>query len=88
MPEIQPSWKEAAAVAWLLVWRGALGGFAIGFVLGLVVNLVMDFVFGMAPSTKLNMSIGLVVGATWWLTVVRMALAKRYRSFRIALLPV
>lgn len=85
MQEIQPGWKEAAAIAWLLIWRGALGGFAIGFVLGLIVNLVAGFAFGKVLGSGLNMAIGLVVALAWWPFVVHMALAKKYQGFRIAL---
>ena len=87
MQEVQPGWKEVAAITWLLIWRGALGGFAIGFVLGLIVNLVMGFAFGKILGSQLNLSIGLIIALVWWPLVVRMALGKRYRGFRIALVP-
>lgn len=75
------------AICWLLIWRGALGGAFLGFVLGLVANLISGLAFGVVLGTTANMLAGIAVALLWWPVVVRMALRKKYKAFRIALLP-
>lgn len=74
-------------IAWLLTWRGLLGGMVIGFLLGLVINMGLGLGLGVVLSTNVNAAMGLVVMLVWWPFVIRMALKKRYRDFRIVLIP-
>ena len=85
MREIQPGWDEILRITWLLIWRAMLGGFAMGFVLGIVVNLTAVYAFGTYLNSETNLAIGLVVALVWWPQVVRMALKKRFKGFRLAL---
>ena len=87
MEDVEPSWDQVSRIAWLLLWRGALGGFAISFVLGLIINLGLGMGLGIMLSTNVNMAMGLIVALLWWPFAVRMALKKRYAHFRIALIP-
>jgi hypothetical protein len=87
MSEIEPGWNEALRIAWLLFWRGLAGGMAIGFALGLCINLALAYGFHVVLGSSLNAAMGAIVMLLWWPVVVRMALRKRYRDFRIALVP-
>ncbi|MES2294319.1 MAG: hypothetical protein V4527_13535 [Pseudomonadota bacterium] len=87
MQEVEPGWDQVSRIAWLLLWRGALGGFAISFALGLVINLGLGMGFGIMLGTNVNMAMGVIVALAWWPFAVRMALKKRYTNFRIALVP-
>lgn len=86
MREIQPGWGEILRITWLLIWRAMLGGFAMGFVLGIIVNMVAVYVFGVLINSEVNLAIGLAVALLWWPQVVRMALKKHFKGFRIALI--
>ena len=87
MQEIEPGWDGVLRIAWLLLWRGALGGFALSFALGLVLNLGLGLGLGIMLSTNVNMAMGVIVALIWWPFAVRMALKKRYAAFRIVLIP-
>jgi hypothetical protein len=85
MREIQPGWSEILRITWLLIWRAMLGGFAMGFVLGIIVNMTALYAFGTMLGSETNLVIGLMVAILWWPQVVRMALRKRFKGFRLAL---
>jgi hypothetical protein len=87
MQEIELGWDQVARIAWLLLWRGALGGFALSFALGLAINLGLGMGLGIMLSTNVNMAMGVIVALLWWPFAVRMAFRKRYANFRIALVP-
>ena len=87
MQEIEPGWDSVLRIAWLLLWRGALGGFALSFALGLVLNLGLGLGLGIMLSTNVNMAMGVIVALIWWPFAVRMALKKRYAAFRVVLIP-
>ncbi|HEY4275714.1 MAG TPA: hypothetical protein VGM68_09535 [Rhizomicrobium sp.] len=86
MNETESSWNEVLRVAWLLFWRGLVGGIAIGFVLGLAINLALAYGFHVMLSSNVNAAMGAIVMLIWWPIVVRMALKKRYQGFRLALI--
>lgn len=86
MQEIEPGWEQVLSIWWLLIWRGVLGGFAIGFVIGLILNFGTAFGFGAVLGTTGNLLVGVVLGLIWWPFVIRMALRKKYKKFRIALI--
>jgi hypothetical protein len=78
-------WEDIFRVAWLLFWRGFAGGIVIGFVLGLAINLALAYGFRVVLGSQVNAAMGALVMLVWWPIVVRMALKKRYRGFRLAL---
>jgi hypothetical protein len=86
MREIEPGWNEIVRVTWLLLWRAVAGGFVMSFLLGLIVNSAALFVLGRILGTQANLVIGVAVALIWWPQVVRMALKKRFRGFRLALI--
>lgn len=87
MQDVEPGWDKVLRIVWLLTWRGLVGGIVIGFLLGLAINMVLGLGFGMGLSTNANAMMGAMVMLVWWPFVVRMALKKRYRDFRIVLIP-
>ena len=87
MQEVEPGWDPVSRISWLLLWRGALGGFLISFALGLIINLGLGMSFGIMLNTNINMAMGVIVTLAWWPFAVRMALRKRYANFRIVLVP-
>ena len=87
MKDVQPDWDKVLLIAWLLTWRGLAGGMVIGFLLGLVVNIGLGLGLGVVLGTNVNAALGLMVMLIWWPFVVRMALKKRYRDFRVVLIP-
>lgn len=93
MQELEPTWERVVSVWWLVVWRGVLGalliGAAVGFVIGVAGTIAASmFGFPVEPVRQVSSVAGGIVGLGWGLVVVRMALEKRYKDFRIALVPV
>ncbi|MDA0701911.1 MAG: hypothetical protein O3A96_01550 [Proteobacteria bacterium] len=93
MQELEATWKRVITIGWLIVWRGSLGGLAIGFAIGFVVGFIFGFIEGPpATSGRSPETVSLIISAltvpavlAWWLLVVLMALRKRYKGFRLAL---
>ena len=86
--ELEPTWKRAVAVWWLILWRsllgGMLGGLAIGWVLGFVLG------FAGVPQSQITIAaaiVGWIVGLVANVVAVQMALKKQYAEFRLALIP-
>jgi hypothetical protein len=84
--EVEVTVGRLASIAWLFIWRGFLGALLIGAIVGGAVHLTAT-AFEMSGRHVARASLvgGLLVGLAWYLAVVKMALAKRYRDFRIAL---
>jgi multisubunit Na+/H+ antiporter MnhE subunit len=58
------------------------GGFIFGFIIGFIIGVL----FGRyAWATTVANSLGAIVGLIWAVFVMRMALTKRYKDFRIAI---
>ena len=87
MQDVDSGWDKVLRIAWLLTWRGLFGGLAIGFLLGYMVDLGLGLGWGKVLDPSANAMMKLVVLLVWWPFVVRMALKKRYRDFRIVLIP-
>jgi hypothetical protein len=87
MQDIESSWDKVLRVAWLLTWRGLFGGLVIGFLLGYAIDLGLGLILGQVLDRTAGAVLKLVVLLVWWPFVVRMALKKRYRDFRIVLVP-
>jgi len=87
MQENEVSLDKVLCIAWLLTWRGLFGGVAIGFLLGYIIDLGLGLSLGKVLDPSASALMKLVVLLVWWPFVVRMALNKRYRDFRIVLIP-
>jgi hypothetical protein len=87
METLAITWSQALNVWWLIMWRSMLGGFLLLF----AVNFVISFVgalAGVSTGGLLTSSIiGVVISLLWGIVVVRMALCKKYRHFRLVLSP-
>jgi hypothetical protein len=74
------------SVWWLIHWRTIVGSFITGAAIGAVLGVVAVFTdWRTTPAAQV--SIGVVVGIAWTILTTRMALRKKYRGFRIVLLP-
>lgn len=85
MPELEPTWQRSIRVWWLILWRTFVGAVIVGAMFAIVVRIA-------PPSAGLATYVFIagLEGALlflWQGVVVRMALRKRYKEFRIALLP-
>jgi hypothetical protein len=88
MQEQEFTWKRVMAVWWLLAWRGALGT-AVLAAAGGAADGAFAGAMGATPKAvfwALNITTS-VLGIVWMMLVVRMALRKRYRDFRLAAAP-
>jgi uncharacterized membrane protein YjjP (DUF1212 family) len=89
MQELEQTWARIAAVWRLIMWRGTVFGGLTGFVLGLIIG-ILGQVAGLQPQTVniiANFVIGFAIGAVWMLVIVRMAVKKNYRGFRVVFVP-
>ena len=86
--ELDADFKRMLAVWWLLAWRGTLVGALMGGLLGAVIGFVWYAM--QLPADNLQMVtavLGGLVGLVWGFIVLGMALRKKYKGFRIALVP-
>jgi hypothetical protein len=86
LQELEITWERIMRVWWLLVWRGLLGGWILAVALAFLVGeaggrLGIDFPTVAAAATALSW----LAGLAWGLFVVKMALKKNYKEFRLAL---
>ena len=98
MQELEATWRRMAAIWWLMMWRGAIGGLLLGSVIGLIAGAIAGFVaaavfqipFDQATYENIGRISALVVtiplGLLWGLLVLRMAVRKKYHGFRIVLI--
>ena len=85
MGELELTPGRWAAIGWLLLWRGVLGWSAIAFALLVPeVPLSRAFHYGRLPEAWVAGTF-ILVGLIWGPMVLRMALRKKYRDFRIVL---
>ena len=87
--ELRVSWQRIVSVWWLVVWRGMTGGIVLSLLIGLAVGAIANEI-GLSRDEALFISEvgGGNVMLLWGVIVVLMALRKKYRSFRIALVSV
>ena len=76
MQELELTWRRIASIWWRILWRSA--GFIGGFIAALLGHADM--------SRTVGLWVGRAVALPWLLAVIKMAIDKRYRGFRIALL--
>jgi len=96
MSELEPTWPRVFAIWWLLVWRLAVVSLLVILVFDIAVDVPLDFAAAGSGSQQFQFVVlqirefGLfwappIVGSV---LVTRMALKKKkYRGFRIALIP-
>lgn len=91
-PAVAPGWPQALSVWWLITWRTIVLLLLVNATLFLALLLLhgtgpgMHGARGMAGNPGIIALVWLIyIGIGIW--VVRMALAKRYRGFRIRLVP-
>jgi GYF domain 2 len=88
MQELEVSLGRLLRIYWLFMWRSVLGALVIGFALGFILGLVLGALG--VPLTQIRTIsglVGLVGGVGWALFCLKMALKKKYRDFRIILVP-
>src|ERR1051325_10567387 len=87
MQELVPTWKNALSVWWLITWRGLVGFLFLVFAIAVLVDSLATLIGGRSGTFSIIGAIGAwVLSIFWGLVVVRMALRKRYRHFRVALI--
>jgi len=77
--QVDVTLEHVLSIWWLFLWRGFAGAFVLGIVAG-IFNYVTKVNLGPA-----NFVLGMVMGFLWVPFVIRMALTKKYRGFRIVL---
>ena len=87
--ELEPTLERTLPIWWLLAWRGTICGALMGGLLGVTIGIVWVALHWSSQSLQIVSAIaGGVVGLAWGFVVLRTALRKTYRGFRIALVPV
>jgi hypothetical protein len=88
MQELPVTRDRVLAVWWLVVWRWVVGSFVLGSIVSVTTILVQVWAGTWRPSESpsgLGTFVALLASVLWLLVVVRMALRKRYREFRLVL---
>jgi len=87
MKELELNWRRAIAIWWLLTWRTWIGAIVLGGIVGGIAGGVVAVAgYSVEDNTIYFNIVGGILGLVWSLGVLRMALEKDYRGFRIALI--
>jgi hypothetical protein len=86
MQELEATWSRVLSVWWLVHWRAVAGGLATGLALGALLGLAAVFA-DWNSGTAVQLAVGAITSYAWTIIAMRMALRKKYRDFRIVLLP-
>ena len=87
MQELEPTWGRTISVWWLIAWRTLLVSLLLALAGGASQG-ALEAWLGASPGI-VKWAPGLIASildAIWFIVVVRMALRKHYKEFRIALL--
>jgi len=98
MEPVEITWSRGMSVWWLIFWRSLVGGTILAAIAGIIVGFIVGFVMtsssqgGDLSSVQqagavAGQIVGCIVGLLWGVYVVRMALRKQYKEFRLALVP-
>ena len=89
MEELEVTWERALTVWWSLAWRSALIGFLVALVIGVAVGL-LGRVLHLDPRfvSRLLRLTGIICGVAAAIWAMKHVLAKKFKDFRIVLLPV
>ena len=96
MQESDVTWRHAMSISWFIAWRFFVGemlicilvGFVLAAALGAdrVLNFAKD---ALEPSSGISGTLAYtlvaVINVVWMIVVIRMALTKQYKNFRIEL---
>ena len=91
--EIDLAWGNVLSVWWLLAWRTVVGVILLAVIYASIYGTIAGFIAGMqdepvsSDSQSIDTIAGLIVYLLWGMVVVRMALRKKYRVFKIAPVP-
>jgi hypothetical protein len=87
MQELEPTWKRALSVWWLIVWRTFVG-FLLLTIASILLGDLLVAIIGDGSETLSVVAavIVWVLSIVWGVVVVRMALRKTYSDFRLALI--
>jgi hypothetical protein len=85
--ELDVTWRRVASVWWLVFWRGAVGGLLLGAVAGFIVGMVVALAGHPELGRTAGGWAGRLISIPWVAVALKMALEKRYREFRIVLVP-
>jgi hypothetical protein len=86
MQELELTSQRIASVWWLITWRVMLGGWIIAFVLGFLIGEAGAALgIGFQPVAVVATVVAWLAALAWGFFVVRMALRKHYKEFRLAL---
>ena len=86
MEEVELTAQRVASVWWLIAWRAMIGGWIIALILGFLIGelgAILGFAF--QPVALVATVVAWLAALAWGFVVVRMALKKRYKEFRLAL---
>ena len=87
MEEVPITWQRVLSIFWLYTWRSFLGALLIGGILGFVLGFFGALLRFESATVRSTISIIVVpVVIVWTFYVMRMALHKKFRDFRIALI--
>ncbi len=86
MQELEMTLTRVIAIGWLIVWRLLIGGLAFGIAIYFLTGFI-SVLFSVSEETTVTlwMVAGSAVAILWSLSVLRAALRKKYRGFRLAL---
>ncbi|MGD0143040.1 MAG: hypothetical protein ABSC92_07765 [Rhizomicrobium sp.] len=85
MQEVEVTGSRLLSVWWLVVWRGFVGGAVLGSIAGAIAGFVVAVIGHREWGIVAGAIAGYVLSIPWSVVVLRMALKKHYRGFRIAL---
>jgi hypothetical protein len=74
-------------IYWTFIWRSLLGSLVVGFALGFVAGFLLGLFGAKGHIPAVSGGLGAIGGAVWSFFCLKMALARRYRDFRIILVP-
>jgi membrane glycosyltransferase len=88
MEELKVTWEKALTVWWSVAWRTVLFGFLAGLALGFVIGF-FGGILHLDPRflSRLSILAGIVTSVVVGIWAVKHILARRFKDFRIVLLP-
>jgi membrane glycosyltransferase len=88
MEELEVTWEKALTVWWSVAWRTVLFGFLAGLALGFVTGL-FGKILHLDPRflSRLSILASILASVVIGIWVVKHILARRFKDFRIVLLP-